>query len=190
MVSDLVLDTLSPLLTGMSKNRHHNQPARVIHQSLRDFVVVRAGNSQEYSRFRVDERNHSQDLALRCLRLLNRELRENLPCVGFLEKDESELPGVPVISDGMISEALGYACRFWIDHILDHNSAPSTELQVELVLFMESKSVLWVEVMAARGAHRGLSEVQEWIKVSLMYIPRRHCIVHQQTIRRGLNPLK
>ncbi|KAF8595878.1 hypothetical protein BDV93DRAFT_563933 [Ceratobasidium sp. AG-I] len=155
-VSDLVLDTLSSLLIGMSKERHDNQPARVIHQSLREFVVVRARNLPEYTKFLVDEQKHSQELAVWCLRVPNRELREDLPCVGYLVKDDSEPPGVPIIGDHLIPEALRYACRFWIDHVLDMKVAVSRELVEQLQVLMETKAVLWIEAMAAKGTHRGL----------------------------------
>ncbi|KAG8725087.1 POC1 centriolar protein A [Ceratobasidium sp. 395] len=37
---DFTLQRLSPLLTGMRKEDHASQPVRVLHQSLRDFIVA------------------------------------------------------------------------------------------------------------------------------------------------------
>lgn len=168
-VSSHVLDTLSPLLTGMSKDHHRNQPVRVLHQSLREFLVFRAGGTAEYANFQIDELKHSQDLALLCLRLLNQDLRDGTVGTGYLLEDESELPGVPTIGEGEITEALGYACRFWVDHLLDVKAAASVELIEALEEFMRERAVIWMEVLAARGGLRGLLEVREWIQVSMLH---------------------
>ncbi|KAF8594481.1 hypothetical protein BDV93DRAFT_515736 [Ceratobasidium sp. AG-I] len=141
-VSDFVLQKLSALLTGMSKDRHETQSVRVLHQSLRDFLVVRAGSLPECTKFRVDEQKHSQNLALLCLRLLNGDLYEGMAGVGYLAKDESECPGIPKIEDAEVSEALWYACQFWIDHVLDVKPAAPVELRDALELFMETKADL------------------------------------------------
>ncbi|KAG9125758.1 POC1 centriolar protein A, partial [Ceratobasidium sp. 392] len=42
LASDFTLQKLSPLLTGMRAADHETQPVRVLHQSLRDFLVVQA----------------------------------------------------------------------------------------------------------------------------------------------------
>ncbi|KAF8598006.1 TPR-like protein [Ceratobasidium sp. AG-I] len=166
-VPDFVLQRLSPLLTGMSKDRHLIQPVRVLHQSFRDFLVLRAGSSPEHARFHVDEQKHSQDLALLCLRLLNRDLCEGMAGVGYLARDESGCPGIPAIEGDGVSEALWYACRFWIDHVLDVKPAALAELGNALESFMETKAVLWMEIMATKGRFRGLLEVREWVPTAL-----------------------
>ncbi|KAF8594797.1 TPR-like protein [Ceratobasidium sp. AG-I] len=163
-VPGLVLQRLGPLLTGMSKDHHRTQPVRAVHQSLRDFLGVRAGSLPEYAKLQVDEQKHSQDLALLCLRLLNRGLREGIVGVGYLVKDPSKFPGIPSIKDGEVPEALWYACRFWIDHVLDVKPAASAELQDALQSFMKTKARPWMEIMTAGGQFRGLSGVREWVQ--------------------------
>jgi hypothetical protein len=169
VASDYVLRQLSPLLTGTSKGDHYFQPVRVLHQSLRDFLVIGATSSKNDANFKVVENKHSQDLAVMCLGILNRDLSEDIAGVGYLAKDESVLPGVTAISDGQISEALWYACQFWIDHVLDVESFGSTAVGEALRAFMETKAIIWMELMAARGMFRGLMEVRRWSQVGSIY---------------------
>ncbi|KAF8594480.1 TPR-like protein [Ceratobasidium sp. AG-I] len=166
-VPDFVLQKLGPLLTGTSRDYHHTQSVRVLHQSLRDFVGVRASSSPEYAKFQVDEQKHSQALAPLCLRLLNSDLCKSMVGVGYTAQNVFESPGIPSIKDGEVSEALWYACRFWIDHVLDMTPAASAELGDALELFMKTSAVPWMEIMTAKGRFRGLSEVREWAQTTL-----------------------
>jgi hypothetical protein len=167
VASNYVLQQLSPLLTGTSEGDHHTQPVRVLHQSLRDFLVVRADSSTSHAKFQIVEKTHSQKLALLCLGILNRDLNEHMPGVGYLAQDESELPGIPTMRGVDISEALWYACQFWMDHILDVESSNSAAVGEAFCSFMETKAVLWMELMAARALFQGLMNVRRWVQVSI-----------------------
>ncbi|KAG9081722.1 POC1 centriolar protein A, partial [Ceratobasidium sp. 392] len=95
LASDYTLQRLSPLLTGMSKADHASQPVRVLHQSLRDFLVFRAGKKPCFKSFRISEKAHSQKLAALCLGIMNRDLNENIPNTGYLAEVEDESFGIP-----------------------------------------------------------------------------------------------
>jgi hypothetical protein len=164
VASAYVLRQLSPLLTGTSEEDHFAQPVRMLHQSLRDFLVVRAGEPTGYAKLQIVEEEHIQNIALLCICILNRELSENTTGMGSLD---SEVPGVSSIGDGQISEALWYACQFWTDHILDVESSVSAAVEEALQLFMGAKAVVWMEVMARRGMFRGLLLVRRWAQVSV-----------------------
>lgn len=166
MESVLALRQLSPLLTGLSNEQHTTQPVRLLHQSLRDFLTLRAGNPSapaDSHKFAIDEQMHSQALGLLCLCLLNRELNGGTPGVGYLVKDEEEFPGIALIGEDDLSEELWYACLFWLDHLLDAKSLTTDALE-QLQLFMSTKITLWMELMAARGRYEGLSRLREWAK--------------------------
>ncbi|KAG9124113.1 hypothetical protein FRC07_012787 [Ceratobasidium sp. 392] len=162
LASDYALQRMSPLLTGMNREDHGSEAVRVLHQSLRDFLVARASHSPHYTNFQIAEKKQSQQLALLCLKIMNRELSENIVGTGFLSINEYETRGVPSMSDGHISEALWYACQFWLDHILDVESP--LLIEEALQVFMAWKAVLWMEVLAARGRCRRLTEVQTWMQ--------------------------
>lgn len=60
------------------------------------------------------------------LDLLNRELINNITGTGYLSIAEGETVGIPEVSE--ITEQLWYACKFWIDHILEVGSPVPNEL--------------------------------------------------------------
>ncbi|KAG8795975.1 POC1 centriolar protein A [Ceratobasidium sp. 428] len=159
---DFTLQRLSPLLTGMRQDDHGSQPVRVLHQSLRDFLVaqdVRA--SCDATEYRIVEREQSQRLALLCLELINRSLNATTPGTGYLTGDEDNTPGVPKLPEDSIPEALRYACLFWQSHIDDEASIWSTKEALEK--FLDQKLTLWMELTAVCGQYGGLSVVQKWI---------------------------
>ncbi|QRV93102.1 hypothetical protein RhiJN_21120 [Ceratobasidium sp. AG-Ba] len=162
--SDYTLHKLSPLLTGMSEAEHESSPVRVLHQSLRDFLVLRYKSCPQYSRFLVDERVMSSKLAALCLSALNRGLSQDMLITGYLSV-RSQNRGVPKLNEGRISEALWYACRFWPDHVCDIKDGGTVE--EELMSFMENHIVKWLEIMASHGKCRDLTEVRDWIEDKL-----------------------
>lgn len=167
MPSNLALRQLSTLLTGLIDDRDVPQPVRFLHQSLRDFLTLRAGTSSapaDSQIFSIDEKAHSKTLALLCLSLLNRELNSDMPCVGYLAKDKDECPGIPLTSEGDISEELWYACCFWLTHLLDVDLFGLPGVLEQLEVFIGTKLVLWMEFMAARGQYEGVSKLHEWAK--------------------------
>ncbi|KAF8602926.1 hypothetical protein BDV93DRAFT_473944 [Ceratobasidium sp. AG-I] len=168
IASDFVLYRLSPLITGLGENERQTTHVRFLHQSLRDFLTLRAKDSPQSQVLVIDEKAHSQTLAFQCLEILNRDLDESLPDVGYLDKRDKHLDkhelgtGVPVISSDCLPEALWYACRFWIDHTLEVNLPASDEFYGLLGTFLDTKTTLWIEIMAGRGNMRGLSEIRKW----------------------------
>ncbi|KAG9082824.1 POC1 centriolar protein A, partial [Ceratobasidium sp. UAMH 11750] len=163
LVTDRTLQKLSPLLTGVGKAEHKSEPVRPLHQSLRDFLVrAQTLHSPRPGQSEIVEKEQSQELASLCLQVLNRDLNQSIPGTGYLDEDEDEVPGVPVIVEGAISEALWYACQFWQDHVLDIESL--AEIGELLWKFMDEKMVLWMEVAAAHGRCRGLGEVWKFLE--------------------------
>jgi energy-coupling factor transporter ATP-binding protein EcfA2 len=165
LASNLVLRHLSPLLTGLSKGESY--PVRFLHLSLREFLTQRAKDSAESSRYAIDEKEHSQILAYLCLRHMNCDLNNNIPDVGYIAKDESETPGIPIGSLEMVPGELWYACVFWVQHVLDIVPPPTTAVLEQLREFLASKLTLWLEVVAMCGRYEGISSVLEWVQVRL-----------------------
>ncbi|KAG8793853.1 POC1 centriolar protein A [Ceratobasidium sp. 428] len=161
LASSSTLQKLGPLLAGLrTVDSHQTQPVRVLHQSLRDFLAITRNNASTLAPYKIIEREHSQQLALLCLSLLNRDLDETSPGTGYLAQDEDAVPGIPKLQDGAIPEALQYACRFWQDHVSDMESLEQIEETLER--FLDQKLVNWMETEAAHGRYQGLGRVQEW----------------------------
>ena len=79
------------------------EPIRVLHPSFHDYLSERCGD-QPWS---IDLKCRNLELARRCIKLLDKELRENI-CDMTL----------PYLSQkNTLPEAISYACKFWIEHI-------------------------------------------------------------------------
>ncbi|QRV97933.1 hypothetical protein RhiJN_25952 [Ceratobasidium sp. AG-Ba] len=157
---DLTLRMLSPLLTGMNRVNWSSQPVRLLHQSLRDFLVYRFVSLPEYASFRVREKDKNKQLAVLCLSVLTRELKTDALIPHYLVSGADQKPGVPQLDPGALSEALRYACQFWHGHLCQ--SDYTHELQDHLADFMESSLITWLEVTASYGRCYNISEVWRW----------------------------
>ncbi|QRV97936.1 TPR-like protein [Ceratobasidium sp. AG-Ba] len=157
---DLTLRMLSPLLTGMNRVSWSSQPVRLLHQSLRDFLVYRFVSLPEYASFRVSEKDKNKQLAVLCLSVLTRELKTDALIPHYLVSGADQKPGVPQLDPGALSEALRYACQFWHGHLCQ--SDYTYDLQNLLADFMESSLTTWLEVTASYGRCYNISEVWRW----------------------------
>jgi hypothetical protein len=156
-----VVPRLSSLLTGLMDKK---QPVQILHLSLHDFLTIRAQLSQDYTQFCISEKEHSQRLALLCLTILNEDLKKNMPGVGYLTGDS---PGIPKMTDSDISEELLYACRFWMDHIVEVE-APVPSLLVEaLQSFLSTQLISWIEILTAKDKFQKLLELRKWVQVGI-----------------------
>jgi hypothetical protein len=157
-----LLRPVSSLLTGVA---HANHPIQPLHLSFRDFITSRAQLSATSERFYINEKEHSGRLALLCLVTLNKNMKRDAPGLGYLG-DESK-KGIPVIDEGLISEEVWYACRFWTAHLLDVDNA-GTELMDALKKFLSNHVTPWIEICASRGQFQTLANMREWTQVSFL----------------------
>ncbi|QRV88335.1 hypothetical protein RhiJN_16353 [Ceratobasidium sp. AG-Ba] len=162
IASERTLLRLSPLLTGISRNSITTQPVRVLHQSLRDFLVVRSQVTPQFARFYISETENSQNLAELCVGILNREMKRDIPATGYLAEDTVDDVGVPKPENSAVSEALWYACRFWPDHVCDIHG-PS-KISEGLEALMKGYLVKWLELTASHGRCRELGSVRRWLE--------------------------
>ncbi|KAG8722990.1 POC1 centriolar protein A [Ceratobasidium sp. 395] len=159
LASDFTLQRLGSLLTGMRKEEHRTQPVQILHQSLRHFLVDQTSNSGNEVHFKIAEQEHSKRLGLLCLELINRDLKAEAFCAGYLTTSDP-LPKIPTIKNDQIAEELLYACQFWQDHVSDMQS--SNDIEEVLKIFMDQKLTLWMELVAACGTYQGLEMIQNW----------------------------
>ncbi len=157
-----MLQLLKPLLLPSNEG----QPIQILHQSLHDFLSGRAFAVESWKVFAIDEKLHNQDIALQCINIINTELSESTPGTGYLWGGQR---GMPKISDNSISEHLGYACRFWMEHLIEV-SEPHEELIDALHILLEWKFVSWLELSACKWQTVSIKSLIAWINVSICLI--------------------
>ncbi len=161
-----MLQLLKPLL--LPQAAEEGQPIQILHQSLHDFLTGRALAVESWKVFAVDKKVHSQNIALQCINIINTELSDNTPGTGYRRGYEYG-GGLPKISDKSIPEHLSYACRFWMEHLIDV-SAPHGELIDALHILLEQKFILWLELSACKWQIMSIKPLITWIGVSMCFI--------------------
>ncbi|KDQ19572.1 hypothetical protein BOTBODRAFT_184552 [Botryobasidium botryosum FD-172 SS1] len=150
-----LLSRLGALLTGW---RHPNQPVRVLHLSLRDFLTARVSSDMP---FFISEKDHSRRLGPLCLAFLNENLRDNTPGVGYLR---SNLPGIPAVAKSQVSEELWYACEFWTAHIFELEAPAPAEVVELLRNFLSTRSIWWMEICTSVDTFQEFRGIRTWIQ--------------------------
>jgi hypothetical protein len=144
------------------------EPVRLFHPSFRDFItdLTRCKDDGLY----VDAGQQRLRLALCCLRLMNSCLTYDICDIrnpGIANRD------VQNRVDEKVTEALRYACRHWVAHLILIEPAliaERPELLEALRLFCQEHLLHWTEVISLVGqvpaAHEMLSDVMRWCAVS------------------------
>lgn len=161
-----VIDVLRPLgslLTGLTNER---DPIRILHQSFRDFLTVRAHNSPGSLRYFIDEKEHSQKLALICLDIMNAYFTTD---IGDLSKRIAARESIDELVGVAVSEELLYACKFWMNHLSAVIGSLSHKLNEPLRVFLFSRLLSWIEFMGRRDvlqdATLSLRNLRTWLQV-------------------------
>ncbi|TFK29061.1 TPR-like protein [Coprinopsis marcescibilis] len=150
---DRLCSLLQPLLQNYTK-QNSNQPLRLLHLSVRDFLTKRAPDL-----YRLDNKAHDAKLSRLALGIIKQELTTvNVPLLGYSAGDWicdpiREPPQIPLLVKDGISEHLGYACRFVGEHTSAIPEDYTQEVDVQLmrdILVVDPRPVL--EVTASMGA--------------------------------------
>jgi hypothetical protein len=160
---DGVLRPLSSLLTGLFD---HDQPIHILHLSFRDFITSRAQSSPIHQHYYIHEKEHNQRLAILCLHVLNEDLTSHTPGTGYLSESSLNTKGIPSIVPSDVSEAMWYACRFWMEHIIEIEGDARDTFLDSLWKFLTEKLTLWIELLSTRYPFQNLSRVRAWLQVS------------------------
>ena len=130
---------------------------RILHASFYDYLVSERCRHEPWS---IDLERHNKELALRCISLLNKELRENMcdMTLPFLSQKKT------------LPEAISYACQFWMDHVcLISNMTDDISNQIKN--FLDKHLLHWMEVMAILKCHdrtiRSIDNLMKWLRVCL-----------------------
>jgi hypothetical protein len=97
-----------------------------------------------YEPWSIDLERHNKELALRCIKLLDKELRENIcdMTLPYLSRKRT------------LPEAISYACKFWIDHIcLDFEHVTDDIVKSNSSNFLDKHLLHWIEGSAILKSH-------------------------------------
>ena len=127
---------------------------RILHPSFHDYLSERC-RDQPWS---IDIEHHNKELALCCINLLDKELRENI-CDMTL----------PYLSrKNALSEAVSYACKFWIEHICLVSDVTDDILN-RMYDFLVKHLLHWMEALAILDSHdhtiRSIPDLMTWLRV-------------------------
>ena len=155
----LALPQDTPSLKSVSRLRcvlhvSETEQIRTLHPSFHDYLSERC-RGEPWS---VDLECHNKELALRCIDLLDKELRENI-CDMTL----------PYLSpNSTLPEAISYACKFWIEHICLVSDV-TDDIVTRMYDFLVKHLLHWMEAMAILNAHdrtiQSIDNLMKWLQV-------------------------
>ncbi|KAF5367685.1 hypothetical protein D9758_009894 [Tetrapyrgos nigripes] len=138
--SRFLQSTLSSLQSVISVPANHSQPIQIFHASFPDFLSDK-DRSKTYHH--TPKESHSI-LAKKCLEYLNGHLDKNICRLQDKNVHVSQANTV-----GHISEALQYACMYWITHYLE--ASDKSTLHELINKFFEKWVLQWAECMSLLG---------------------------------------
>jgi hypothetical protein len=137
----IVQQTLDPLHAIFDVPEDLTEPIRMLHLSVRDFLMNSARCPD--ARFQIDQRQVHHDLSIHCLDLMKQSLGQNmcqLPRYDTFVVDISETTMSQYLPLG-----LRYACCNWIDH-LEHGQLSLVD-NGPVHSFLRQYCSYWLEVM-------------------------------------------
>lgn len=142
--NDDIWEQLAPLHSVLNIPDDVDMPIRTFHLSFRDFLLH--PTTREKTPFWVDESEVHQKLTGRCLLLLH-GLKKNICRLASEGVSRSEV-SIETINECLSSE-LQYACRYWIQHLVQ--SKDQDAAMHSAFLFLRKHFLHWVEAMSLLG---------------------------------------
>jgi hypothetical protein len=127
---------------------------RTLHPSFHDYLSRRCSDEPWY----IDLELHNERLARHCIQFLDNTLRENICGLTLPHPVQNESP----------SEAVSYACKFWVEHIclITHAADDIGDLIYE---FLCRHLLHWMEALAVLKSHgntiQSLQNLLDWLRV-------------------------
>ena len=145
-----------------------NDPVLPSHNSFSNFIVD--PNRCTNKRFYVSPSDHHPRLLVGCLNLMVRTLEGNM-CKIPDGAANSDIDDLEQRVERYIDPALRYACGSWHTHLVDPRATSVDTSNITPIIheFLESKLLLWLEVLSVIGAVRNavdaLQTVANWLEV-------------------------
>ena len=152
-------------------------PVRIFHKSFPDFLTD-SGRCTD-KRFFVEPSVYHREILLSCLRVMKVGLKRNicqLDDYAFLKDVED----ISTRKATYIGGALGYACRFWTDHLASTTTSTTSgshdieEVDKAINEFFTTSLLFWIEVLSLTGnldvGVYAMNRIEEWyMTVSFTY---------------------
>jgi hypothetical protein len=138
------LESLSSVLGCYSENR--DLRIRVLHPSFRDFLLD--NRRCDDPRFKVDEENAHRELAMCCLKLMSKCLRENICSLALPGSLTSEVDHSVVRR--CLPQEVRYACRYWVHHVQRSKVKlrDGETLHDRVHIFLKEHILHWLEALS------------------------------------------
>jgi hypothetical protein len=154
---------VQPLGSLLSGTRDQNALLRPLHPSFYEFLTVEERSHHYY----IDSMAHSAAMAAASLDIIIHRLTKDDICrVGDSFYRNGDISDCTV--DQSIPEALRYACRFLVDHIVNVN-VNTVDLLAKIKIFLFRHLLHWIEALSLMKmlhvAHSSLLRLDRWIMV-------------------------
>jgi hypothetical protein len=168
MEMEKVNSTLRHLHSLVDVGTSPNHLIRTFHPSFFDFLIHPERCTDGDLRVSVGDTHLL--LAIRCLRVMNSQLKQDICEIGDPSLLNSEVPDLAERRNRLISEELRYACVYWMSHLASiRTSMDVNELEVELNIFCTRHLLQWIETLSVvqelRSAVEGLPVAFAWLTV-------------------------
>jgi hypothetical protein len=164
----MILRCLSSVL--LYEHTSH-EPVRLIHPSFPDFLT-REGRCTDV-RYVISGAAYHSQLALRCLQIMNADLRRNICEIREPSLFNSAVPDLDQLLDTNASLQLRYACKYWHVHVQSAGSF-NPNLITALDVFCTKHLLHWLELLSlvneVPAAHRDLSLLLSYLEVRVILL--------------------
>jgi len=140
-------------------------PIHALHKSFPDFLTDPGRCTDQ--QFFIEPSIHHREILLSCLKLMKARLRRNI-----CQLDDyiplSEVKDLATHQAAYIGDALGYACKFWANHLvgITGNIHDIEEVDKEINNFFETSLLFWIEVLSLMGnldiGVYAINNIEEW----------------------------
>ncbi|OAA59021.1 WD40/YVTN repeat-like-containing domain protein [Niveomyces insectorum RCEF 264] len=142
MDRDGILEELEPLRAIVDVPSSETRPLGFFHLSFRDYLL------KEGHDFSIDQVATHASLFHACLRILNKELHQDMCKVRRADRSVEVVPKERV--QDYISPHLQYACLFWLDHLVKTGEMLSdkSENYTLVYKFLSTNFLFWLEALS------------------------------------------
>jgi hypothetical protein len=142
------------------------QAAKPLHASFADYLtdVHRCGSQPWF----IDVSVHHELLALGCFRIMKAGLKFNICNLETSYVSNNNILDLNAHIQNHIPDCLGYACRFWADHLQETKFTTTTLSDVND--FLSNQLLFWLEVLSlvkeVHIASPALLSTADWVQVN------------------------